>query len=141
MKIDIEEMTKSANDEIASYAENLKAHTAALPIIAAAIESIAFDYCYFYPNTNSIICRVRTRNDFAPIRALRHGVWTKEVREDEGVMTTRYQGRIDAGTQITCYVCELPPSCRIEETPVRVEAHTRIDRKVICTEARELAAA
>lgn len=141
MNINIEEETEKANKSVEKALASLRGYIAALPSLAAALNATELQYCYLYPEENKIICRARTRADFAPIRALRHGLWEKNVSEDDGILTMRYWGYTDMGTEVVCFVCELPPSCRIEETKVEVEAHTRIERKVICTETRELATA
>lgn len=139
MIINIETEVERATNEVRRHNQNLLAYIAAIPTLAPVLNAGTFDYCYVYPESNQVICRVRTRAEFAPIRALRHGKWEKQINEEDGVPLMRYDGIADCGTRFTCYVCELPPSCRIEETKVEVEAHTKIERKVVCTEARELA--
>lgn len=130
--LDIEQETRNATAEVERYTGNLRAYIAALPFLASVLPSIEFDWIYTYPNENKIICRVQKRADFAPLRTLRRGVWKKRIGEEDGSTVVQYSGQLDCGTLVLCYVCELPPSCRIEETPVEVPAHTRIDRKVIC---------
>ena len=103
-----------------------------LPALKEVFDKIdGLNFVFFYAD-GKVICGVKTRNDFAPIRALHKGVWKKRVESPDLV---EYKAEIDG---ITFYVkvSELPPSCHIVEEIVdvpAVEAHKAVSRRVVCT--------
>lgn len=96
-----------------------------LPTIAPAFD--ACTWAHAYEDGIQIICEVKTREGFAPIRALHKGVWDKSIEPGKATYRAEVQG-----IWIICNVSELPPSCKIEEQEVYVPAHKEIRRKVVC---------
>lgn len=49
-------------------------------------------FCYYYPATASIIMSVKTREDWAVVRALHNGVWSKKSppNDDDPNENVRY---------------------------------------------------
>jgi hypothetical protein len=89
-----------------------------------------------YPE-GQIICCVKTRADFAPIRALHAGKWSKGITKEN---EARYSAVVD-GVPISVVVSELPPSCKIIEDVVEVPAspaRQEIVRRVVCNDATSL---
>jgi hypothetical protein len=137
MKIDIEKESNRALDEINSKVAALKAYIAALPTLAAAFEKVShFDQIHLYPERNGVICRVHSREDWKHIRALRRGVWEREVMDRDWFSNAGtvvfYRATADCGTTISCFVSELPPTCRIVREEKHVEAHTEVVERVVC---------
>ncbi len=82
-----------------------------------------------------IIACVPTREDFAPLRALKTGKWDKEIRNDEGVTVAEYLCTSDDGICVCVRVRELPPSCRIVRAEIELPAQparTKIVERVNC---------
>lgn len=118
----------------------MEAMIAILPRLAKAMANIPAEnvrYCYCCALAQ-VIVNVKTRDDFAHIRALYAGVWKKCIREEaEGEVAVDYTALV-SGVLIVANVSELPPSCKIVEEEVPecvVPAH--IKRRVVCNEGVE----
>ena len=107
-----------------------------LPPLMKALNLIPTTFCYYYPLTASIILSVKTRADFAPVRALHKGVWEKMPPrfDDNDQIEVRYNAVIN-GVNVTAYVAELPPSCVLIREEVVVPEHTETRQRITCPEA------
>ena len=87
-------------------------------------------YVYFYPEQAQIIAALKTRAEFANIRALHKGKWERDVKAS-GITYTAHIN----GIRVFVEVCEFPPTCKIVEETVHIEAHDEIKRTVVCSAA------
>lgn len=85
-------------------------------------------FVYFYPNDAKIIAQVKTRAEFAPIRAIHKGKWAKGIDSEKAT----YRASVN-DIEVIVHVSEFPPSCRIVEETVHIEAHDEIKRTVVCS--------
>lgn len=92
-----------------------------LPKIAAAFSGAYWAHCY---EDGKIIAEFKTRADFAPVRALHVGKWTKDV----GGEGARYQATVN-GILIIAKVSEFPPSCKLVEKTRIVPASPEHEEK------------